>query len=91
MTAIRRTLTVLAGIVTALCAAAMLASAAYAQVPPPDPAYLKPAVQAPTVTATADGSPWWVFAIIAICAAGLTLAAVASLSPRHPGGRPVHT
>lgn len=91
MTAIRRTLTVLAGIVAALSAAAMLASAAFAQVPPPEPAYLKPAVQAPTIAATTDGSPWWVFAVVAVGAAALTLVAVASLSLRHPAGRPVHT
>lgn len=90
MTALRRTLTVLAGAVTSLCTATMLASAAFAQVPPSEPPYLQPPIQAPTVTAVADGSPWWVFALVAVGAAALTLVARAGTTLRHPGPRPAH-
>lgn len=82
MTTLRRTVTVLAGTVTGLCAATTLATAAFAQVPPAEPPYLQPPAQAP-----AGGSPWWVFALVAVGAAALTFAAMASTRLRHPGSR----
>lgn len=85
MTTLRRTLTVLAGIVAGLCTTTMLASAAFAQVPPAEPTYLQPPARPPTAPTVADGSLWWVYALVAVGAAALTLAAPASRRLRHPG------
>jgi hypothetical protein len=71
----RRTLTTVTGLLSALAMLVSFGPAAYAQrAPLPDDSY--PAPTTPTISTVSHGSPLWVFAVVAIAAAVLTLSAV---------------
>lgn len=75
MFTLRRTLTTLTGLLVALATLTAIGPAAYAQrAPLPDDSY--PAPTTPIVSTVSHGSPLWVFAVVAVAAAVLTLAAI---------------
>ncbi|HEV7204892.1 MAG TPA: hypothetical protein VGN18_09795 [Jatrophihabitans sp.] len=81
------TVTVLLAAIAALLA---LASPAYAQLPVPDFGPPNPATPvAPTVQATSSGAPLWVFALVVLVTAVLTVGTVAAtlqFKTAHRGG-----
>ncbi len=89
-------ITVLLTIIAGLTA---LAAPAYAQPPLPDGPAAPPLPTAPNVQATSTGTPLWIFAIVVLSTAVLTVAAVVTtlkFKAAHPNGmswsmQPHHT
>jgi hypothetical protein len=87
MFTIRRTVTTLAGMFVALATFIGLGPAAYAQPAPlPDDTYLAPTTS--TVSTVSNGSPLWVFAVVAIAAAIVTLAAAMTAAKLRHSAHP---
>ena len=86
MSPLRRTLTALTGLLTALTTMALLASAASAQVLPPEPSHAR---STPTPAPVSSGFPLWTVLLTVIVAFALILAGLAfTVRLRHAQPQP---